>query len=133
MPVIYCPCGEQGGQRLIAFACPVHGLKVLVRQGERQHAAMVLEQKNKGFPIVGSQRIGSIPWKLIEPHRTQAFRNTGQSLERLKERGGLGPLEAWYILTDEPFPDFQHRVVARLAKQWAEEFLFEASIQSIAP
>lgn len=35
----------------------------------------------------------SVPWSFIEPGRVQAERNHGQTLERLAERGGLGPGE----------------------------------------
>jgi hypothetical protein len=35
----------------------------------------------------------SVPWKLVEPHRAQAMKNHSQTLERLAERGGLGPEE----------------------------------------
>lgn len=42
----------------------------------------------------------SIPWELIEPHQKQAQINHGQTLERLKARGGLGASEAVAILED---------------------------------
>lgn len=45
------------------------------------------------FPILGKHAIKSIPWSLLEPHRAQAHRNHGQTLERLAERGGLSPRE----------------------------------------
>jgi hypothetical protein len=41
-----------------------------------------------------------LPWSIIEPHRQQAMKNHGQTLERLRERGGLGPCEAVAILED---------------------------------
>jgi len=133
MPVIYCLCDEEDGLRAIALACPLHGLESIVRQGERLYADLVEEAKKDGFPIMQSKRIASIPWKLIEPHRAQAHKNTGQSLERLAARGGLGPLEAWSVLTDEPCPYFQSAVVDEGAKEWCEQFLVEASIGSIEP
>lgn len=42
----------------------------------------------------------SVPWSLLEPHRLQAEKNHGQSIERLAERGGLSPQEMWCVLND---------------------------------
>ena len=42
------------------------------------------------FPIMDGR---DIPWRAIEPHRAQAFKNHGQTLERLAERGGLSTEE----------------------------------------
>jgi len=36
-----------------------------------------------------------VPWALVEPWRTLAWRVHAQSLERLAERGGLSPVEMW--------------------------------------
>lgn len=44
-----------------------------------------------------------VPWVMIESHREQAFRNHGQSLEKLHRRGGLCPEELFAILQDQPF------------------------------
>jgi hypothetical protein len=41
-----------------------------------------------------------LPWAIIEPHREQAMRNHSQTLERLRERGGLSACEAVAILED---------------------------------
>jgi len=43
---------------------------------------------------------GGIPWSLLEPHREQAKKNHDQTLERLSERGGLGPDEMVAIIED---------------------------------
>lgn len=37
----------------------------------------------------------SVPWSFVEAFRDQAEANHGQTLERLAERGGLGPDEMW--------------------------------------
>ena len=37
---------------------------------------------------------------MISPHSEQAHRNHSQSLEELARRGGLGPIEALWILDD---------------------------------
>lgn len=44
----------------------------------------------------------AIPWELIQPHENQAKANHGgQSLERLRERGGLSWSEAACILKNQ--------------------------------
>ena len=46
----------------------------------------------------------SVLWWLVQQHATQAMRNHGgQSLERLAERGGLGPDELCAVLEDRPW------------------------------
>ncbi len=48
------------------------------------------------FPIFEGD---DIPWSVIEPHEEQAKANhSGQSLDRLAERGGLSPNEALHVL-----------------------------------
>ena len=56
----------------------------------------------KIFPIMHGFFLKAIPLNVIEPHDEQAQRNHSQSLTRLAERGGLSPLEALLVLTDEP-------------------------------
>lgn len=58
----------------------------------------------KRFPILNPHnRIKSIPWDMIEPHRDQAKKNHMQSLERLAERGGLTWDELACVLADRPW------------------------------
>lgn len=45
---------------------------------------------------------GSIPWDLIEPFDARAKKNHDQTLERLNERGGIDPVEAYLIMNDLP-------------------------------
>lgn len=45
----------------------------------------------------------SVPWEIIAPHEAQAKTNHGQTLERLRERGGLGAAEVVAILEDRPW------------------------------
>lgn len=52
------------------------------------------------FPIRGAP---AIPWSVIAPCERQAGLNHGQTLERLAERGGLGPREAYAVLTGKRF------------------------------
>ena len=42
----------------------------------------------------------AIPWAMISPYETQAHKNHSQSLEELARRGGLGALEALWILDE---------------------------------
>lgn len=44
---------------------------------------------SKQFPILGNERIKSVDWSVVEPHRAQAEKNHRQSLETLAKRGGL--------------------------------------------
>lgn len=58
-----------------------------------------------------------LSWRIIEPHRRQAMRNHGQTLKRLRERGGLSPCEAVAILEDRKWsrmsqPDALHQLDA---------------------
>jgi hypothetical protein len=48
---------------------------------------------------------GQIPWDLIAPFEAAAERNHGQSLERLNERGGLDPLEAYAVMRGLRWPE----------------------------
>jgi hypothetical protein len=58
---------------------------------------------NTGHHLDAHDLILQIPWALIEPHRAQAQRNHGQSLERLAERGGLGAEEAVAVIEDKDY------------------------------
>ncbi len=40
----------------------------------------------------------AIPWEAIAPYEGMALENHQQSLKRLAERGGLGPVEAYFIM-----------------------------------
>ena len=50
------------------------------------------------FPILGEN--SGIPWNAIESHRTQAYKNHNQTIERLAERGGLSWGELLAVLED---------------------------------
>lgn len=47
------------------------------------------------FPI---QNGPSVPWDVMAPHESMAERNHNQTLERLSQRGGLSPGEAWCVV-----------------------------------
>lgn len=42
----------------------------------------------------------AIPMDMLRPHEKRAKSTHGQTLDRLKERGGLGPIEALAIIED---------------------------------
>jgi len=52
----------------------------------------------------------SISFALIEPHRKQAKKNHGQTLERLNERGGLSPIELVAVLEDRRIDHWQREI-----------------------
>ncbi len=59
------------------------------------------------MPVLMSVRFGrylsrkpEIPWAMISPHEARAHKNHSQSLEELARRGGLGALEALWILDE---------------------------------
>jgi hypothetical protein len=66
------------------------------------------QAQERMFPIMGNRpasHIEPIPWSIIAPHEEQARRNHGgQSLDRLAQRGGLDPIEAIAVLTDQDYP-----------------------------
>lgn len=58
------------------------------------------------FPILSGDRSDgptSVPWSIVEPHREQALRNHGQTLERLAERGGLGWAELFAVMAGRSY------------------------------
>lgn len=62
--------------------------------------------QEKQFPVLGATgRIRSVPWRLVEPHTTQAYKNHGQTLEGLASRGGLSWEELFAVMADENWFD----------------------------
>jgi len=60
--------------------------------------------QERGKPIHGCPT--SIPWDCIAGHENQAQLNHGQTLDRLAERGGLAPTEAFAIILNVDFFNF---------------------------
>jgi hypothetical protein len=56
------------------------------------------------FNILNDPIIAAIPWAVIAPHEEQAKRNHSQTLSGLNRRGGLSIHEAYYVMTDQPWP-----------------------------
>lgn len=76
----------------------------------------VPKEPERRFPILGGRgRTGEdIPWAALEPHREQAMRNHGQTLERLAERGGLGWSEALAVIEDRLWKNEMREEEAKL-------------------
>lgn len=75
---------------------------------------------DRTFPVLGSQPAARVPWLFIETHARQVYRNHGQTLQRLAERGGLSWGEIRLAiegrrLTFERDPDAESVVRAALA------------------
>ena len=47
----------------------------------------------------------TVPWSLLAPHEDQAIYNHGQTLQRLAERGGLGPDEMVCVIDGKKLRD----------------------------
>lgn len=74
---------------------------------KRYDKARAEADQARKFPVHPNDRniMASVPWSLVAPHDEQAQRNHGgQTLERLAERGGLGLVEMFYVLTNSQFP-----------------------------
>lgn len=73
------------------------------------------------FNILNYDKLHSIPWRLVEPHRAQAVRNHGQTLERLHERGGLSPVELWHVVHGSDWKS--NSITKESAYQWLHDFV----------
>ena len=70
------------------------------------------------FPVLKGVTLKFIPWGLLDPHRRQADRNHGQTLEKLADRGGLSAEEAMAVIEGRrwtPLPDAEDRLRAAAA------------------
>ncbi len=64
----------------------------------------------KAYPVIEVNRQGPpeyVPWEMLSPHEDQAWKNHGQSLARLAERGGLGWAEILAILEDKKWREIE--------------------------
>lgn len=72
--------------------------------------------ERKMFPIMDGGP--SVPWEVLVPYEKQALKNHSQTLERLAERGGLTPGEAWCVVSGlDPF-----RASQKEWEDWAVEW-----------
>lgn len=88
------------------------------------------------FPILYASGEGvllgcqSVPFDFVAPYENQAQKNHSQSLKRLKERGGLGPLELYYVMKELPY-DLQGaltqiealQIILNWLKEWKKEHI----------
>ena len=66
----------------------------------------------KSIQLKTGEEPARIPWEMMEPHAEQARRNHNQSLERLKQRGGLSTCEALAIMDDRDWAKMDSREAA---------------------
>ncbi len=83
----------------------------------------IKEADTMSFPIMEGDGISSIPWGMIRSHEAQAVKNHGQTLQRLAERGGLGPCEAIAILDDKDYRDRWPTVCGDAEQRYASTLL----------
>lgn len=91
------------------------------------------EDAEKVMPVNG---VGTIPWAMIAPHERQAQANHSQTLDRLRERGGLSPCEALAILENRPWKKMDMRHAAAEVRRRRETFLNPPSageVEAVAP
>lgn len=77
------------------------------------------------YPILGSGPKQYIPRGLLAPHDAQAWKNHGQSLSRLAQRGGLSWAEALAIIENKNWEDAiqDDRVAENIVRKMAEEYM----------
>jgi hypothetical protein len=66
------------------------------------------------FPIMGEHKINGrkrcyVPMAIMRRHEAQTKRNHYQTLERLRERGGLSAQEAMAVVADEDWEKRSHK------------------------
>jgi hypothetical protein len=81
-------------------------------------AELKLEAFKHPFPIMKGP---TVPWSVMLPHNDMCKRNHDQTLQRIAERGGLDPTEAFCVVND-----LVYHVAARkfsieyMTEQWRE-------------
>jgi hypothetical protein len=85
--------------RLTALAHKIEAAHTSELDELRAQLAKLTERR---FPIMGGP---SIPWSAIAPYDGQAQCNHSQNLERLAERGGLSPVEAYAVMRNLKWRD----------------------------
>ena len=86
----------------------------------------------KKFPVMTTpRRAGAfVFWEMVEPHREQAHRNHGQSLERLAERGGCCPEELCAILEDREYCSMDYAEAESRLGELVTEFILTPTFKS---
>ena len=77
------------------------------------------------YPILGSRPQQYIPRGLLMIHEGQAWKNHGQSLSRLAQRGGLSWTEALAIIEGKSWKDAEHNenTAEIIVRKMASEFM----------
>ncbi len=77
------------------------------------------------YPILGSYPRRYIPRGLLDPHAEQAWKNHGQSLSRLAQRGGLSWCEALAVIEDKNWKDAEHdaKVAESIVRKMTAEYM----------
>jgi hypothetical protein len=87
--------------------------------GEPKQFPVLLRSTERKADSVGCP--SSVPWSLLAPHEERAWRNHGQTLQRLAERGGLGPDEMCAIIEGRRWRQMEFtESVSRLLELTAE-------------
>ena len=96
---------------------------------------MSSEAIKKKFPVITTPRRDGafIFWDMIEPHREQAHRNHGQTLERLAERGGLGPEELVAVLEDRAYYPMKYEEAERRLGELVSNWLLMQHMTATIP
>ncbi len=85
------------------------------------------KRRYEPYPILGSGRGPRqyIPRGLLSPHEEQAWRNHGQSLSRLAQRGGLSWVEALAIIQDKNWKDVEQnlKVAETVVRKMVTEYM----------
>ena len=66
------------------------------------------DEHHSPYPILGSRPTQYIPRGLLMVHESQAWKNHGQSLTQLAQRGGLSWAEALAIIEGKSWRDAEH-------------------------
>lgn len=66
------------------------------------------DERRNPYPILGTQPPQYIPRGLLMIHEGQAWRNHGQSLTQLAQRGGLSWAEVLAIIEGKDWSDAEH-------------------------
>jgi len=85
--------------------------------------------KEKGrynpYPILGSKPQQYIPCGLLTQHDGRAWKNHGQSLSQLAQRGGLGWAEALAIIENKSWKEAEHddKVAEDIVRKMVAEYM----------
>ena len=110
--------GDDGWERL-RNECPstaaVSRLRDMYIAAQQTIAAM---QPRRMYPIQGGP---SVPYEVMIPHESQCWINHYQSINKIAERGGFSPGEAWMVVTGQKYGGMESKEWwAEVDKKWFE-------------